>query len=55
MLAAWTTKPLPAIFDRYPDLALAVEPGELRPLESFVSSGYRALPAWLYGGALPFT
>jgi cytochrome P450 len=38
---------LPAIFDRYPDLALAVEPGELLPLESFASSGYRALPAWL--------
>jgi cytochrome P450 len=26
---------LPAIFDRYPDLALAVEPVELLPLESF--------------------
>jgi cytochrome P450 len=38
---------LPAIFDRYPGLTLAVEPGELLPLESFVSSGYRALPAWL--------
>lgn len=38
---------LPAIFDRYPDLTLAVEPGQLLPLESFVSSGYRALPAWL--------
>jgi cytochrome P450 len=38
---------LPAIFDRYPDLALAVEPGELLPLESFVSNGYRTLPAWL--------
>jgi cytochrome P450 len=38
---------LPAIFGRYPDLTLAVEPGELLPLESFVSSGYRALPAWL--------
>jgi len=38
---------LPALFNRYPDLALAIEPGELLPLESFVSSGYRALPAWL--------
>lgn len=38
---------LPAIFERYPDLTLAAEPGELLPLESFVSNGYRALPAWL--------
>jgi cytochrome P450 len=38
---------LPALFARYPGLTLAVEPGELVPLESFVSNGYRALPAWL--------
>ncbi len=38
---------LPAIFERYPDLTLAVDPGELMPLESFVSNGYRALPVWL--------
>jgi cytochrome P450 len=38
---------LPALFGRYPDLALAVDPGELLPLESFVSNGYRAVPAWL--------
>jgi 2-hydroxy-5-methyl-1-naphthoate 7-hydroxylase len=38
---------LPAIFERYPDLSLAVDPGELMPLESFVSNGYRALPVWL--------
>lgn len=38
---------LPAIFERYPDLTLAAEPGELLPLESFVSNGYRTLPAWL--------
>src|SRR5262249_45339064 len=38
---------LPALFERYPDLTLAAEPGELLPLESFVSNGYRALPAWL--------
>jgi len=38
---------LPALFERYPDLTLAVSPGELLPMESFVSNGYRALPAWL--------
>lgn len=38
---------LPALFERYPELALAADPGELLPLESFVSNGYRALPVWL--------
>ena len=38
---------LPALFERYPDLALAAGLGELLPLESFVSNGYRSLPAWL--------
>jgi cytochrome P450 len=38
---------LPALFERYPELTLAAEPGELLPLESFVSNGYRALPARL--------
>ncbi len=38
---------LPALFERYPDLTLAAGPGELLKLESFVSNGYRALPAWL--------
>ena len=38
---------LPALFERYPDLTLAAAPDELMPLESFVSNGYRALPAWL--------
>ncbi|MGP3937380.1 cytochrome P450 family protein [Nonomuraea sp. KM88] len=38
---------LPALFERYPDLALAAEPGALPPLESFVSNGYRALPVRL--------
>lgn len=38
---------LPALFERFPNLTLAVEPGELPPLESFVSNGYRALPARL--------
>lgn len=38
---------LPALFERFPDLSLAAEPGELLPLESFVSNGYRALPVRL--------
>ncbi|NBE97968.1 cytochrome P450 [Nonomuraea sp. KC401] len=38
---------LPALFERFPDLALAAAPGELLPLESFVSNGYRALPVRL--------
>jgi 2-hydroxy-5-methyl-1-naphthoate 7-hydroxylase len=38
---------LPALFERYPGLALAAGPGELLPLQSPVSHGYRALPAWL--------
>ncbi|MFC4115610.1 cytochrome P450 family protein [Nonomuraea zeae] len=38
---------LPALFDRYPGLRLAAEPGELLPVESFISDGHRALPAWL--------
>ncbi|MBF6355854.1 cytochrome P450 [Nocardia higoensis] len=38
---------LPALFGRFPDLTLAVEPGELRPLPSFVSHGHRSLPAYL--------
>lgn len=38
---------LPALFERHPDLSLAADPGELLPLESFVSNGYRALPVRL--------
>jgi 2-hydroxy-5-methyl-1-naphthoate 7-hydroxylase len=38
---------LPALFERYPELALSTEPDGLLPLESFVSNGYRALPARL--------
>jgi cytochrome P450 len=38
---------LPALFERYPGLALAADPGELLPVESFISNGYRALPIWL--------
>lgn len=38
---------LPALFDRFPDMALAVDPAELRPVESFISNGHRALPVTL--------
>ncbi|MEO3930123.1 cytochrome P450 [Micromonosporaceae bacterium B7E4] len=38
---------LPALFERFPDLTLAAEPGEMLPLESFVSNGYRTLPVRL--------
>lgn len=38
---------LPALFERFPELTLAAAPGELLPVESFVSNGYRAVPAWL--------
>ncbi|NJP78272.1 cytochrome P450 [Streptomyces sp. AA8] len=40
---------LPALFDRFPRMRLAVEPGDLRPVESFISNGHRALPALLHG------
>ncbi|GGQ27476.1 cytochrome P450 [Actinomadura coerulea] len=38
---------LPALFGRFPDMALAVDPAELRPVESFISNGHRALPVVL--------
>ncbi|MEV0620167.1 cytochrome P450 [Nonomuraea sp. NPDC050404] len=38
---------LPALFGRFPDLALAAEPDRLPPLESFISNGHRTLPARL--------
>lgn len=38
---------LPALFGRFPGLALAVPPQDLRPVESFISNGHRALPARL--------
>ncbi|AOS64221.1 cytochrome P450 family protein [Actinoalloteichus hymeniacidonis] len=42
---------LPALFNRYPDLALAVRPDELRPVQSFVSNGHLGLPATLGAAA----
>ncbi|TDC83705.1 cytochrome P450 [Actinomadura sp. 7K507] len=35
---------LPALFGRFPDMAFAVDPAELRPVESFISNGHRELP-----------
>ncbi|MFE7116777.1 cytochrome P450 [Streptomyces sp. NPDC057654] len=39
---------LPALFERFPDLALACPPEGLRPVESFISNGHRSLPARLH-------
>ncbi|WP_051027578.1 cytochrome P450 family protein [Nocardia higoensis] len=38
---------LPALFGRFPDLTLAVEAHELKPLSSFVSHGHQSLPVYL--------
>jgi cytochrome P450 len=38
---------LPALFDRFPDLALAVPPEQLEPLPGFILNGHRALPVRL--------
>lgn len=38
---------LPALFERFPGLALAVPPGALRPLGSFIANGHRTLPVVL--------
>jgi cytochrome P450 len=37
---------LPALFDRFPDLQLAIPPSELKPLETFLSNGYQTLPVY---------
>lgn len=44
-----TRTALPALFDRFPDLAFAVEEEELLPGESFISNGHRSLPVRLTG------
>jgi cytochrome P450 len=38
---------LPALFSRFPELALAVPVGELEPVGSFISNGHRTLPVTL--------
>ncbi len=40
---------LPALFERYPDLELAVPDQELDPVASFISNGHRYLPVRLSG------
>ncbi|MGY4100783.1 cytochrome P450 family protein [Nocardia sp. R16R-3T] len=38
---------LPAIFERFPNMRLAVDPAELAPIGSFISNGHRTLPVFL--------
>lgn len=38
---------LPALFERFPDVSLAVEPTELEPVSSFIANGHRRLPVIL--------
>ena len=38
---------LPALFERFPNLRLAVEPSELTPIGSFISNGHTSLPVYL--------
>ncbi|MFE2580490.1 cytochrome P450 [Streptomyces sp. NPDC059378] len=40
---------LPALFDRFPDLALAVDAGELRQVPSFIAFGWQEIPVRLHG------
>lgn len=40
---------LPALFERFPDLALAAPPEGLDHIDSFISNGHRALPVRLTG------
>ncbi|MFJ3903960.1 cytochrome P450 [Streptomyces sp. NPDC090025] len=40
---------LPALFERFPDVALAVDPGELRQVASFIAMGWRRIPVRLKG------
>ncbi len=44
---------LPALFERFPRMALAVPPGGIPPLESFISNGHRSLPVLLRPGEEP--
>lgn len=39
---------LPAIFERFPDLSLAVAPEDLTPMRSFLSNGHAELPVVLH-------
>ncbi|MFI7344284.1 cytochrome P450 [Streptomyces sp. NPDC050085] len=44
-----TTIALRALFDRFPDLRLAVEPDRLAPLPTFLMNGHPELPVYLHG------
>ncbi|KNE78818.1 MULTISPECIES: cytochrome P450 family protein [Streptomyces] len=44
---------LPALFERFPGLSLACEPGDLRPQPSFIGNDYRELPVRLRGAGAP--
>ncbi|WP_432852962.1 cytochrome P450 family protein [Amycolatopsis sp. CA-161197] len=39
---------LPALFARFPELALAVPPEDLRPVASFITNGHESLPVRLF-------
>ncbi len=39
----------PALFDRFPDLALAVAGEKLEPVPSFITNGHLTLPVRLRG------
>jgi cytochrome P450 len=43
---------LPALFARFPELRLAVDPAELATVPSFLSNGHTAIPALLGAGAV---
>lgn len=40
---------LSALFERFPDIALAVDPGELTPIPTFIMNGHLTLPVHLTG------
>ncbi|MFI6169153.1 cytochrome P450 [Nocardia sp. NPDC051052] len=40
---------LPALFARFPELRLAADPTELRPVRSFISNGHSRLPVYCTG------
>ncbi|MGW0183524.1 cytochrome P450, partial [Nocardia sp. NPDC003345] len=40
---------LPAVFERFPDMELAVPPEELGAVASFISNGHHHLPVYLHG------
>jgi hypothetical protein len=38
-----------ALFDRFPEMSLAVAPERIEPLGSFIADGHRSLPVRLTG------